>query len=81
MTPDDVHRITFTRAPWGRRGYREDDVDDLLDHIAAALAGRATLTMDQLRGGFRAGGSRLNRGYHPDQVDAFLERVRAEFGF
>ncbi|MFI5716974.1 DivIVA domain-containing protein [Nocardia sp. NPDC051750] len=80
MTPEDVHRITFATAPWGRRGYRVDDVDELLDHIAAALAGRAPLGADRWQSGLRPGGTWLNRGYHPDEVDAFLEQVRAEFG-
>ncbi|MFI1459813.1 DivIVA domain-containing protein [Nocardia carnea] len=80
MTPEDVHHITFTTAPWGRRGYRMDDVDDLLDHIAAVLAGRAPLSAERLRGGLRPGGTWLNRGYDPDEVDAFLLRVRAELG-
>lgn len=79
MTPEDVHHITFTTAPWGRRGYRMEDVDDLLDHIAAALAGRTALRGEQLHSGFRPGGTWLNRGYHPDEVDAFLRLVRAEF--
>lgn len=79
MTPEDVHHITFTAAPWGRRGYRMEDVDDLLDHIAAALTGRSALDPERLRAGFRPGGTWLNRGYHPDEVDDFLQRVRAEF--
>ncbi|MFD4401724.1 DivIVA domain-containing protein [Nocardia sp. NPDC058499] len=79
MTPEDVHHITFAMAPRGRRGYRVDDVDDLLDRIAAALAGRSALSAEQLRGGFRPGGIWLNRGYHPDEVDDFLQRVRTEF--
>ncbi|WP_280400438.1 DivIVA domain-containing protein [Nocardia carnea] len=80
MTPDDVHHITFPMAPWGRRGYRVDDIDDLLDHIAAALAGRVPLSPERLHSEPRPGGSWLNRGYHPDAVDAFLQRVRVEFG-
>ncbi|WP_280425734.1 DivIVA domain-containing protein [Nocardia carnea] len=80
MTPEDVHHITFATAPWGHRGYRTDDVDDLLDHIAAALAGRSPLSAERLRGGLRPGGAWLNRGYHPGQVDDFLQRVRIEFG-
>ncbi|MGI5217482.1 DivIVA domain-containing protein [Nocardia sp. CA-290969] len=80
MTPDDVHHITFPMAPWGRRGYRVDDVDDLLDHIAAVLAGRAPLDTMRLRDEPRPGGSLLNRGYNADAVDSFLQRVRTEFG-
>ncbi|NKY32748.1 DivIVA domain-containing protein [Nocardia speluncae] len=79
MTPEDVHHITFATAPWGRPGYKTDDVDDLLDHIAAALAGRADLDAERLQRGFRPGSTWLNRGYQPDEVDDFLRRVRGEF--
>lgn len=80
MTPDEVHRIAFARAPFGRRGYREQDVDELLDLVVAALTGRLALTAEILDRGFRAPPGVFGRGYHPDQVDAFVERVRREFG-
>ncbi|MGW5382838.1 DivIVA domain-containing protein [Nocardia sp. NPDC003963] len=80
MTPEDIHQIAFARAPFGRRGYREQDVDELLDLIAAALAGRATLTSEDLRRGVRTAPSVFQRGYHPDEVDSFLEQVRRRFG-
>lgn len=80
MTPEDVHHVTFAQSPWGRRGYRMDDVDDLLDRIAAALSGRSTLDAERFHRGFRPGGAWLNRGYHPDQVDAFLQHVRVDLG-
>ncbi|MEV0107493.1 DivIVA domain-containing protein [Nocardia sp. NPDC050799] len=80
MTPEDVHQITFARAPFGRRGYRERDVDELLDLIAAALAGRATVTSEHLSRGVRTVPNIFQRGYHPDQVDAFLQQVRRRFG-
>ncbi|MGW1740172.1 DivIVA domain-containing protein [Nocardia sp. NPDC001965] len=80
MTPEEVHEIAFARAPFGQRGYREQDVDEFLDLVAAALRGRATLTGAVLGRGFRAPAGLFGRGYHPDQVDAFVERVRREFG-
>ncbi|MFI9532469.1 DivIVA domain-containing protein [Nocardia fusca] len=80
MTPEEVHEITFARAPFGRRGYREQDVDELLDLVAAALQNRVTLTGEILNRGFRAPSGVFGRGYHPDQVDAFVARVRREFG-
>ncbi|GGK94390.1 DivIVA domain-containing protein [Nocardia jinanensis] len=80
MTPDEVHQIAFARAPFGHRGYRERDVDELLDLVAAALEGRVTLTGEVLNRGFRAPSGVFGRGYHPDQVDAFVDRVRREFG-
>ncbi|MGW0182872.1 DivIVA domain-containing protein [Nocardia sp. NPDC003345] len=79
MTPEDIHQITFGRAPFGSRGYREREVDELLDVIAGALAGRIVLTSAHLDRELPAA-PLLSRGYHPDQVDAFLRRIRAEFG-
>lgn len=81
MTPEEVHQIAFARAPFGRRGYREQDVDELLDLVAAALAGHATLTSEHLSRSVRTVPSIFQRGYHPGQVDDFLARVRRRFGF
>ncbi|WP_328397193.1 DivIVA domain-containing protein [Nocardia sp. NBC_00416] len=80
MTPEEVHEITFARAPFGSRGYRVQEIDELLDLIAAALAGRATLTSEHLHRGSRVPASVFQRGYHPDEVDAFVDGVRHEFG-
>jgi DivIVA domain-containing protein len=43
MGPDEAHAVVFTK-PGCRagRGYDEDQVDDLLDAVAAALSGTAT---------------------------------------
>ena len=38
LTPDEVHDVVFRKPPLGRdRGYEEDQVDELLDRIEAAL--------------------------------------------
>ncbi|WP_051133184.1 DivIVA domain-containing protein [Nocardia paucivorans] len=80
MTPEDVHRTTFATAlPW-QRGYRIADVDDFLDHIAAALTGRAALTVADLDRVAFGEARWWTRGYRAEQVDAFIQRVRAEFG-
>ncbi|MQA32473.1 DivIVA domain-containing protein [Modestobacter roseus] len=50
LSPEDVHDVVFRKPPFGRgRGYDEDQVDDLLDRVEAAL-----------RGGRPAGGIELN---------------------
>ena len=35
LTPMVVDCVTFDRAPLGRRGYNEDQVDDFLDRVLA----------------------------------------------
>ncbi|MBB2988964.1 DivIVA domain-containing protein [Mycolicibacterium iranicum] len=37
LTADDVRNVRFNKPPFGRRGYHEDQVDSLLDEIAAAI--------------------------------------------
>lgn len=79
MTPEDVRHVAFRKAPFGRRGYQEKAVDDLLDDIASALAGGPPLTSERLRD-LPPPRELFARGYHPDEVDAFLARVRPELG-
>ena len=31
LTPADVHNVTFSKPPIGKRGYHEDEVDAFLD--------------------------------------------------
>lgn len=81
MTPEYVRNIAFGRAPFGRRGYQEEAVDQLLDEISAALAGGPPLTPQRLHRELPTRGGLFTRGYHPDEVDAFRNAVRAEFGF
>lgn len=79
LTPDDVHRMRFTRAPVGQRGYNEEEVGAFLDLVAATLAhgGPGSLTIDDVCA-VRFTEARLGtRGYQPDEVDAFLDLVAA----
>lgn len=56
------------------RGYRADDVDDLLSRITAFFDRGAPLTADDVRGAtFRA--ARGGRAYDEGTVDAFLARM------
>jgi DivIVA domain-containing protein len=37
LTPADVQATRFAKAPFGRRGYDEDEVDQFLDVVAQTL--------------------------------------------
>jgi DivIVA domain-containing protein len=37
LTPADVRALRFAKAPFGRRGYDEDEVDQFLDVVAQTL--------------------------------------------
>ena len=80
MTPEDVQQTTFSTVRWSERGYRVLDVDDLLDEIAEALAGRRTLDRQRLMADL-ARSKWFEAGYRAEEVDAFRFRVCREFGF
>ncbi|MEU7629363.1 DivIVA domain-containing protein [Nocardia sp. NPDC049220] len=82
LTPDDVHRIRFTQAQAGQRGYHEEEVTAFLDLVAASLAhdGPGSLTVADVRS-IRFTEARVgSRGYQRDEVDAFLDLVVTAFG-
>ncbi|GGM87829.1 hypothetical protein GCM10007977_107180 [Dactylosporangium sucinum] len=37
LTPADVQAVRFAKAPFGKRGYDEDEVDEFLDVVAQTL--------------------------------------------
>jgi DivIVA domain-containing protein len=37
LTPADVQALRFAKAPFGKRGYDEDEVDQFLDVVAQTL--------------------------------------------
>jgi DivIVA domain-containing protein len=37
LTADDIHNIAFRKAPLGRRGYDEEQVDAFLDQVEATI--------------------------------------------
>jgi DivIVA domain-containing protein len=78
LTPLVVDVVTFDRAPLGRRGYNEDQVDDFLDRIQATLAGEDNLTAGEVRAVEFDPAPFIRRGYHEDQVDEFLDLVVEE---
>lgn len=75
LTAEEVRNVVFDKAPLGRRGYREQQVDDFLDRIEAALEGRDTLTAAEVRDVAFEEAPRIRRGYHEQQVDSFLDIV------
>lgn len=78
LTPVVVDCVTFDRAPLGRRGYNEDQVDDFLDRVQATLEGKDSLTAQSVRDAIFDPAPFIRRGYHEEQVDAFLDLVVEE---
>ncbi|GAA2970363.1 DivIVA domain-containing protein [Actinokineospora diospyrosa] len=78
LTPETVREVTFDKAPFGKRGYHEDQVDDFLDRVEAALSGRVALSVAEVREIAFDAAPRVKRGYNEDQVDEFLDSVAAE---
>lgn len=78
LTPLVVDVVTFDRAPLGRRGYHEDQVDEYLDRVQATLAGTDNLTAQEVREVVFDAAPLIRRGYHEDQVDDFLDLVITE---
>lgn len=78
LTPIVVDVVTFDRAPLGRRGYNEDQVDDFLDRVQATLAGEDQLTAREVREVEFDPAPFIRRGYNEDQVDEFLDLVVEE---
>ncbi|MCM6774639.1 DivIVA domain-containing protein [Nocardia sp. CDC159] len=81
MTPDEVRRMRFGRAPFGHRGYDAAEVDAFRERIAQAFLGRTVLTAAELRGHEFATAALGHRGYDRDEVDEFLDRVCVELEF
>lgn len=77
LTPDDVRNAAFPKPPIGRRGYDEDQVDDFLDRVEAALRGADPLTAAEVRQVTFTPAKRLRRGYAEDEVDDLLDRAAA----
>jgi DivIVA domain-containing protein len=75
ITPEDVRDIAFDKAPLGKRGYDEKQVDEFLDRVQATLAGADVLTAKDVRDAIFADAPRIKRGYHEEQVDGFLDAV------
>lgn len=79
LTPGDVRDVVFDKAPLGKRGYDEKQVDAFLDLVEATLTGNARLTADEVRNVVFEDAALIKRGYHEDQVDDFLDLVVSTF--
>jgi DivIVA domain-containing protein len=77
LTPGDVRNVVFDKAPLGKRGYDEDQVDAFLDLVEAAVSGSGTLTAEEVRAVVFEDAPLLKRGYNEDQVDDFLDVIVA----
>lgn len=75
LTAVQVRAMRFPRPPSGSGGYNEQEVDAFLEQVALALAGRGTLTADEVRGVVFTS---ARPGYDPHRVDAFLDQVERQ---
>jgi DivIVA domain-containing protein len=80
LTPEDVRNVAFSKPPIGKLGYNEDEVDQFLEFVEAALRDPpgSTLTPEDVRNVAFAKPRIGKRGYNEDEVDAFLDRVEEQ---
>ncbi|MDQ4103372.1 MAG: DivIVA domain-containing protein, partial [Actinomycetota bacterium] len=64
LTAADVHNVTFSKPPIGKRGYHEDEVDTFLELVASELA-----RLVEERNDLRNQVERLNRRLRTAPVD------------
>ncbi len=79
MTPDDVRTAQFHKPPFGRRGYDEQAVDDVLDRIEESLDGQRRITLEELAAVRFPKSPIGKRGYLIADVDAFMQRIVSEW--
>ncbi|RBO96311.1 DivIVA domain-containing protein [Nocardia puris] len=93
LTADDVRHVAFDPPRFGGRGYQADQVDEFLDRVRVELEYRQRGTRPAPWGGNGATAALLTpddvhrmrftqsavgrRGYHEEEVDAFLDLVAA----
>ncbi|MFI5775994.1 DivIVA domain-containing protein [Nocardia sp. NPDC051570] len=81
MTPDEMRRMRFDRAPFGHRGYDAAEVDAFCERIAQTYRGGDAPSAAQIRGHEFATAALGHRGYDRDAVDEFLDRACVELEF
>ena len=79
MTPEEVRDIAFRKAPFGSRGFDEEQVDLLLDRVEATLRGDPQISRDELAQTKFGKPPIGKRGYRREDVDAFIQRVLLEW--
>jgi DivIVA domain-containing protein len=75
LTPADVQALRFAKAPFGKRGYDEDEVDQFLDVVAQTLL----VLQDEiaaLRGGVRHDGPFGTSSAAESDMLAELDRIK-----
>jgi DivIVA domain-containing protein len=78
FTAEEVHRLEFTNAPIGRRGYAKHEVDQFVERIARTLDGKDDLTPAEVHHVMFGKPLLGRRGYDERQVDEFLDAVEEE---
>jgi DivIVA domain-containing protein len=80
LTPEDVHNVSFSLPPSGKRGYNEDEVDDFLDRVEKTLRDPTAngLTILDVNNATFSEPPSGKRGYNEDEVDGFLGLVEEE---
>lgn len=84
LSPEDVHNIFFRKAPFGRRGYDEEQVDVFLDkaeedlkaRYAGGLVVQVRLVAADVHDISFMKPPRGKRGYNEEEVDAFLDEIQ-----
>jgi len=77
VTADEVRSAVFPKPPFGRRGYDEKSVNDLLQLAARRLDGRGHLRAADMTAVVFRTAPLTARGYDKVAVDAFMARVIA----
>ncbi|WP_433656132.1 DivIVA domain-containing protein [Nocardia sp. CA-128927] len=90
LAADDLRHVTFDAPRPGGRGYRADQVDEYLDQVRVELEirqrgvrpapsgnGQSMLSPDDVQRMQFTLSPVGRRGYHEDEVDAFLDLVAA----
>jgi DivIVA domain-containing protein len=80
LTAADIRNVAFSKAPLGKRGYNEDEVDAFLDRVEAWLLNQRDPSLSAAAVQNIAFGKPPlgKRGYNEVEVDAFLARVETE---
>jgi DivIVA domain-containing protein len=80
LTPEDVHNVSFSQPPSGKRGYNEDEVDGFLALVEKKLRDPTanSLTILDVHNVSFSQPPWGKRAYNVDEVDGFLDRVEEE---
>jgi DivIVA domain-containing protein len=78
LTADDVRNVVFRKAPFGRRGYDEEEVDAFLSLIETTIA-ELQARLAGLDGDQRAAPESAVRS-ELDQITQRLSRIEAALG-